>query len=317
MQETPTIARVTEPPRGKSRPWWQLVALSSLAACVLLFLVYQVVGYRSYYIPSSSMEPTLMGPANGSRSGGDRVRADVLLSRLRAPQRGELWTFRAPPEMSPNEALFMKRVIGTPGETVEVVPPRLLANGKSVLRLGETEGAGMSLLGESEPQVLEGGKRVVIPLGYSESKLVVIADPDPEIDTDPFRVSLNGTEELSDPNGGIQAETGFKAYGGDPGLSGTVYSINGEPRLAIVRTTSISYSTGHVAVDGKPLTEPYTKEPPRYEMPPKKLGPDEYFLLGDNRNNSNDSHVWGPLQRDRFEGRIVFRFWPANRIGSL
>lgn len=43
----------------------------------------------------------------------------------------------------------------------------------------------------------------------------------------------------------------------------------------------------------------------------------EYFMMGDNRGNSQDSRFWGTLPRDRFIGRAIFVFWPINRIKVL
>ena len=40
-------------------------------------------------------------------------------------------------------------------------------------------------------------------------------------------------------------------------------------------------------------------------------------MLGDNRNQSWDSHVWGFVPRKNFIGRAFWRFWPLNRIGTL
>jgi len=45
-----------------------------------------------------------------------------------------------------------------------------------------------------------------------------------------------------------------------------------------------------------------------------KLQPDELFVMGDNRNNSNDGRFWGPLPRNRVIGRALFIFWPLGRI---
>lgn len=50
---------------------------------------------------------------------------------------------------------------------------------------------------------------------------------------------------------------------------------------------------------------------------PFKLKKDEYFMMGDNRGNSQDSRYWGTIKGDRFVGRAVFLFYPFNRIKVL
>ena len=50
---------------------------------------------------------------------------------------------------------------------------------------------------------------------------------------------------------------------------------------------------------------------------PFQLGDDEFFMMGDNRGNSQDSRYWGVLKKDRFIGRAVYLFWPLNRIKVL
>ena len=50
---------------------------------------------------------------------------------------------------------------------------------------------------------------------------------------------------------------------------------------------------------------------------PFKLGENDYFMMGDNRGNSQDSRYWGILKKDRFIGRAVCIFWPLNRLKIL
>ena len=67
----------------------------------------------------------------------------------------------------------------------------------------------------------------------------------------------------------------------------------------------VTLTPGALLVNGRPQAEPFTREDPVYDFGPTRLGPGEVFVLGDNRNRARDSHVWGPLNRQRLVGRLL------------
>ncbi|HEY9810922.1 MAG TPA: signal peptidase I [Halomicronema sp.] len=80
---------------------------------------------------------------------------------------------------------------------------------------------------------------------------------------------------------------------------------------------TIEVKQGKVYRDGKPLTENYIAQQPNYEMSAANIPPGTLFVMGDNRNYSNDSHIWGFLPEENIIGRAVFRFWPLDRFGPV
>src|SRR5262249_53761971 len=80
---------------------------------------------------------------------------------------------------------------------------------------------------------------------------------------------------------------------------------------------TVELRDGTVLINGIRLDEPY----PNGAAPscgnycqPITLGPDQYFLMGDNRTNSLDSRSFGPISASQLVGRVVLRYWPLDQV---
>ena len=88
-------------------------------------------------------------------------------------------------------------------------------------------------------------------------------------------------------------------------------------RLVGLPGETIEERVGVVLVDGKRLKEPYVTRENRDQMSfgPEKIPKDAYFMMGDNRDQSCDSRVWGPVPRKNLIGEVFAVYWPPQRIG--
>lgn len=297
-----------------------------VSVVVIVFLLIRPYLFQPYYIPSDSMVPTLLGPTEGQVS-GDRILADKLIYLLRNPKQREIVVFHAPlaatqPEDQPEGTEYIKRTIGLPGQTVEVVPPELLVDGQVAAVLDHDARDALDpviqLRPDQDPRAVVRVSGPFIDLKTrTGDKLRVVATE--KLDTVHFdgqviRVDGQPVERIF-PGAAVHQSSRLDLLGASPKLNGVLFTVNDNaPVLAVVQGKSLSLVPGHVNVDHRTLDEPYVNEPPHYAMSPRHLGPREYFMMGDNRNVSNDSHVWGPVTRDRIIGRAEVLFWPLNRF---
>ena len=81
----------------------------------------------------------------------------------------------------------------------------------------------------------------------------------------------------------------------------------------------VEIDDGTVIVNGKAIDEPYVLPDYRDHMSvPRTVVPmNNYFVLGDHRNSSNDSRMWGFVDRSRIYGKAVFVYWPPDKIGRV
>lgn len=105
---------------------------------------------------------------------------------------------------------------------------------------------------------------------------------------------------------------------GDPLVVKRVIGLPGE---------TIESRDGIIAIDNeRVLVERWLPEQERLpgttaaetvDIPRTRLADDEVYLLGDNRDSSIDSREFGPVSLDRVVGRVLARFWPLERIGTV
>lgn len=80
---------------------------------------------------------------------------------------------------------------------------------------------------------------------------------------------------------------------------------------------TVEIRAGKVWINQQLLEEEYVSVPIGYQWGPEIVPSESYFVLGDNRNASGDSHVWGFLPRENIIGEAYKIYWPVDRVRSL
>ena len=258
------------------------ISESALVAIVLVFLIIRPFIVQAFYIPSSSMLPTLHI--------GDHILVNKFVYRFKAPEHGDIIVFRSPPQATGHHFILSLRdwntvvgeVVSPFGDTGEV---RVRADAYDQTRFEKIEE--VCIVQENGDRALMG----IAGLSSDNGDLVVKFSG---IDNAAAAGSLAGAELRASEKDFIKRLIG---------LSGDVIEVK----------------DGAVYRNGERLDESYVMDPGNinYERPPVKVGKGQLFVMGDNRNNSNDSHEWGQLDRNRVLGKAMVRFWPPNRVGLV
>ena len=272
---------------------------------VWLALGIRVVLVEAFEIPSESMVPTL------------QIHDHLLVSKttfgwhipgikgrtlqFRPVRRGEIVIF-VPPS-APKES-YVKRCVGLPGDTVEVRDKRVYINGQPA-EVGTSYGrltkvapsalntlsvAGQDYINAHLPAVkaaqARGDQALAAKLAYQTAWL------------GPFDLAT-GTYYLE------AAPIFVRAYA----------KLTDTAAVGDFETFPKGYVEPHVAGSKQPMWTTDHNLGNRDWFGPYKLGPDEYWMMGDNRDNSSDSRYFGPVSGEALRGTPILRYWPLDRIG--
>jgi signal peptidase I len=96
-----------------------------------------------------------------------------------------------------------------------------------------------------------------------------------------------------------------------------------DPKAALIKRVvaqagdAVEVRDGVLWRNGSKAAIDWSAEPMDYQLEPLTVPPGHLLVLGDNRNASLDSHLWGPLPQESLIGTAVLRYWPLNRFGWL
>jgi signal peptidase I len=118
-------------------------------------------------------------------------------------------------------------------------------------------------------------------------------------------------EDLSVPQAAVRAVVEALGISEGPGedLIKRVIGIGGD---------TVEIKDNHVLVNGTAIDEPYLNDGTMMpDMPERSIPQDQIWVMGDNRNESSDSRVFGPIAVDDVVGKAIVRIWPLDRVGDL
>jgi signal peptidase I len=308
-------------PTPGARSWSEILE-SGIIAIVLVFLIIRPFVVQAYFIPSPSMEPTLLGD-NGT---GDRILVNKFDYRLHSPHDDNVVVFLAPPEAMAGNPDFIKRLIGVPGDRIQVISGQITVNG-NVFHHADVRRAlaQAGILGDPAEQATNEGN---IDYDSQATYHIKFVPNGVDVNDNSGHTRLIGKSELA------QLLTRFSTY-------------------------PVQIRPGEVIRNGKVLSEPFIAEDPDYDLiishgeplkhdynpmdgpeyrgevggeeqqisqaqydqwstqPTEPIPAGHFLMMGDNRNDSNDSTNWGLLQSRRVVGQAQFIFWPPSRMGLI
>ena len=241
--------------------------VETIGTALILVLIIQKFYIGNFLVPTGSKIPTIMPK--------DRLFGNMLIYKFRKPQREEIIVFKEPIQ---NKVLYTKRVMGLPGEVVNIKNNHLYVNGEEITTREYTN---IGEIGNEKWIVPKKGDTIEVIPGKDYSKL--------------FRENMINVGEVQ------------KYLVDNPGAVGEIlpdleFRVNGEKTGMLLDLIHESKYVNRI-LKGESVALISEK--------------DYYLALGDNTNGSYDSRMWGFVSEDRIKGEAFIRFWPLNRIKLL
>ncbi|MCK5780016.1 MAG: signal peptidase I [Psychrilyobacter sp.] len=239
----------------------------SIGSALILVLIIQKFYLGNFLVPTGSMIPTIVPK--------DRLFGNMVIYKFKEPDREDIIVFKEPVE---NKVLYTKRLMGLPGETVEIEGEKLIINGKQIT---DRRYSNLGELGYNQWVVPKKGDTLTIKPNGNYIELA----KEQNIDIKKIQENL-----LAQPGALSQI------------LPDVTFYINGK-------------KTGMVLdyIHDKDVLEKLLKG----ETIETTITEDYFLALGDNTDGSYDGRMWGFVALHRIEGKAFVRFWPLNRIGLL
>ena len=271
---------------------------AALIAVVLVFMIIQPFVMKTFYIPSGSMLPTLIDD--------DHIVVNKLGFRLHAPHDDDVVVFVAPPqalEESPDSGpsdggptYYIKRLIGRAGEVITASRGYVEIDGREFSHTDIRRQFGV--LDQDKQHVkIEANDLLIYETSWKRYTATQVA------------------AQFDEPGQTVVFHPGVTYRNGQP-LSEPFIAEDPDYDLKIVDGHSVRFDdVRQTRVDGADPTPQQSTEYANAKPGPVPAG--DVFVMGDNRNDSNDSTYWGPLQANRLVGRASAIFWPVNRMHAV
>lgn len=241
--------------------------VESLGSALILVLIIQKFYIGNFLVPTGSMIPTIIPK--------DRLFGNMVVYNFKAPEREDIIVFKEPIE---DKVLYTKRLMGLPGEKVQIKYDRLFIDGK---KISEREYTPLGELSYNEWIVPKKGDIITIVPGQNYSDTF-----------EKENIDVAKVQSLLKENGAYVSQL----------LPDVKFLVNGVPTGMILDFIH-DQDVLNKLLKGETVT--------------KTLDEDYYLALGDNTNGSYDSRMWGFVKDSRIKGKALVRFWPLNRIGLL